>query len=288
MGHDLAMSPALVGGVVTLTQVGYGLGLFFLVPLGDMPDRRRLIVAQLLLLMVALTVVATASTAAVLSRAWQRWGFSPWSPRRWWPSRPPRLTRERGRIVGLVTSGVVIGILLARTVSGLLADLAGWRSVYLSSAALTTAARPGPAPGITAPQRAPPTSRATDDSCVPRSPCSRRAPPSRPGPVRPAGLRRVQHPVEQRRAAAQRGARFLSHSEIGALGLIGAAGALAATVAGRLNDRGLSRRTTGIALALLAVSRLPLAFTRTRSGRWSPGCCCSTSRCRRSTSPIRP
>lgn len=55
---------------------------------------------------------------------------------------------------------------------------------------------------------------------------------------------------------------FLSHSAIGALGLIGVVGALAAAAAGRLNDRGLSRRTTGIALALLAASWLPLSFTR--------------------------
>ncbi|MEV0505333.1 MFS transporter, partial [Streptomyces spectabilis] len=66
MGHDLGMSPALVGSVVTLTHVGYGLGLFFLVPLGDMVDRRKLIAVQLLLLMLALVAVAAAPTAAVL------------------------------------------------------------------------------------------------------------------------------------------------------------------------------------------------------------------------------
>ncbi|MFC7650121.1 hypothetical protein ACFQX6_64640 [Streptosporangium lutulentum] len=54
----------------------------------------------------------------------------------------------------------------------------------------------------------------------------------------------------------------LSHTAIGAFGLAGAAGALAATAAGRLNDRGLSQRTTGIGLALLAASWLPLAFAR--------------------------
>ncbi len=59
----------------------------------------------------------------------------------------------------------------------------------------------------------------------------------------------------------------LSHTAIGALGLVGAVGALAATVAGRLNDRGLSRRTTGTALALLTASWLPLAFTR--SSLWA-------------------
>lgn len=60
---------------------------------------------------------------------------------------------------------------------------------------------------------------------------------------------------------------FWSHSAIGALGLIGAVGALAATAAGRLNDRGLSRQTTGIALALLSASWLALAFTR--SSLWA-------------------
>ncbi|WP_442818507.1 MFS transporter [Streptomyces sp. NBC_01320] len=269
IGHDLAMSPALVGSVVTLTHVGYGLGLFFLVPLGDMADRRRLIVAQLLLLVAALAVVASAPTAAILLAGIAATGLLAVVTQTlvaFAASLAP--PAERGRVVGLVTSGVVIGILLARTASGLMADLAGWRSVYLASAALTALLalvlhRVLPHHGDT-----PPTT------------------------LRYGKLLRSTITLFARERLLRLRALFalltfaafstlwssvalplseapysLSHSAIGALGLIGAVGALAATVAGRLNDRGLSRQTTGTALALLAVSWLPLAFTR--SSLWA-------------------
>ncbi|MEU5976787.1 MFS transporter [Streptomyces sp. NPDC047315] len=264
MGHDLAMSPALVGSVVTLTHVGYGLGLFFLVPLGDMVDRRRLVVAQLLLLVGALAAVATAPTAAVLLAGMAAMGLLAVVAQTL-VAFAASLTApaERGRVVGLVTSGVVIGILLARTASGLLADLAGWRSVYLASAVLTALLA------------------LVLHRVLPR-PCSTAAAPLRYGRL----LRSTVTLFTQERLLRLRAlfgllvfASFstlwssvalplseaphsLSHSAIGALGLVGVVGALAATVAGRLNDRGHSHRTTGIALALLTVSWLPLAFTR--------------------------
>ncbi|MFI1798809.1 MFS transporter [Streptomyces sp. NPDC020379] len=264
MGHDLAMSPALVGSVVTLTHAGYGLGLFFLVPLGDVADRRRIVVAQLLLLVVALTVVAVAHTAAVLLAGMAATGLLAVVTQTLVAfAASLAAPAERGRVVGLVTSGVVIGILLARTASGLMADLAGWRSVYLASASLTALLA------------------LVLYRVLPRH---NAAPPA---PLRYGQLLRSTITLFARERLLRLRALFcllvfaafstlwssvalplseapyfFSHSAIGALGLIGVAGALAATVAGRLNDRGLSRRTTGIALTLLAVSWLPLAFTR--------------------------
>lgn len=264
MGHDLAMSPALVGSVVTFTQVGYGLGLFFLVPLGDVADRRRLIVAQLLLLVAALAVVAAAHTAAILlagmaavgvlavvTQALVAFAASLASP------------AERGRVVGLVTSGVVIGILLARTVSGLLADLAGWRSVYLVSASLTALLALVLYRVLPHHSDAPPTSlryrqllRSTITLFATERLLRLRA---LFGLLIFAAFSTLWSSIALPLSEAPY---FLSHSAIGALGLIGVVGALAATAAGRLNDRGLSRRTTGIALALLTASWLPLSFTR--------------------------
>ncbi|MEV0279061.1 MFS transporter [Streptomyces sp. NPDC050610] len=266
MGHDLAMSPALVGGVVTLTQVGYGLGLFFLVPLGDVADRRRLIVAQLLLLVVALIVVAAAPTAAALLAGMAAMGLLAVVTQTlaaFAASLAP--PAGRGRVVGLVTSGVVTGILLARTASGLLADLAGWRSVYLASASLTALL-----------------------ALVLHRVLPRHSGASPTTALRYGQLLRSTVTLFARERLLRLRALFgllifaafstlwssvalplseppysLSHSAIGALGLIGVAGALAATAAGRLNDRGLSGRTTGIALALLTAAWLPLAFTRT-------------------------
>jgi predicted MFS family arabinose efflux permease len=270
MGHDLAMSPALVGSVVTLTHVGYGLGLFFLVPLGDMADRRRLVAAQLLLLVVALVAVAAARTAPILLAGMAATGLLAVVTQTlvaFAASLAP--TAERGRVVGLVTSGVVIGILLARTVSGLLADLAGWRSVYLASASLTAllalvlyrvlprhrGALPATSLSYGQLLRSTITLFARERLLRLRALF---------GLLIFAAFSTLWSSVALPLSAAPY---FLSHSAIGALGLIGVAGALAATVAGRLNDRGLSRRTTGIALALLAASWVPLAFTR--SSLWA-------------------
>ncbi|MEV0375958.1 MFS transporter [Streptomyces sp. NPDC050636] len=269
MGHDLTMSPALVGSVVTLTHVGYGLGLFFLVPLGDVADRRRLIVAQLLLLVVVLAVVAAAHTAAILLAGMAAMGLLAVVTQTlvaFAASLAP--PAGRGRVVGLVTSGVVIGILLARTASGLMADLAGWRSVYLASASLT--ALLALVLYRVLPRRSDAPSTTLSYGQLLRSTISLFA---RERLLRLRALfgllifaafstlwSSVALPLSE-------APYFLPHSAIGALGLIGVAGALAATVAGRLNDRGLSRRTTGIALALLAASWLPLAFTR--SSLWA-------------------
>ncbi|GCD40620.1 putative permease [Streptomyces paromomycinus] len=269
IGHDLGMSPAFVGSVVTLTHIGYGLGLFFLVPLGDMADRRRLVVAQLLLLVLALTVVAAARTATVLLVGMAATGLLAVVTQTlvaFAASLAP--PAARGRVVGLVTSGVVIGILLARSASGLMADLAGWRSVYLASASFTALLalilhRVLPRPTSVSPTtlRYGQLLRSTVTLFVRERLLRLRA---LFGLLVFAAFSTLWSSVALPLSEAPY---YLPHSAIGALGLIGVVGALAATVAGRLNDRGLSRRTTGIALALLAASWLPLAFTR--SSLWA-------------------
>ncbi|MFJ6825787.1 MFS transporter [Streptomyces niveus] len=264
MGHDFAMSPALVGSVVTLTHVGYGLGLFLLVPLGDLADRRRLIVSQLLLLVMGLAVVAAARTAAVLLVGMAATGLLAVVTQTlvaFAASLAP--PAGRGRVVGLVTSGVVVGILLARTASGLIADLAGWRAVYLASAALTALLALVLYRVLPRHSGAPPTTlrygqllRSTITLFAQERLLRLRA---LFGLLIFAAFSTLWSGVALPLSGAPY---FLSHGAIGALGLVGVVGALAATVAGRLNDRGLSRWTTGIALGLLTASWLPLAFTR--------------------------
>ncbi|MFF3669656.1 MFS transporter [Microtetraspora malaysiensis] len=263
LGHDLAIGPAAVGAVVTLTQIGYGFGLFFLVPLGDLVEPRRLVVTQSALLAGALAVVGAAPGAPVLLAALAVVGFLAVVTQTLVAFAASLAGPERrGRVVGQVTGGVVVGILLARTVSGALADLAGWRSVYLASAVLTLLI----------------------------ALCLRRLLPRRDRRGPSMGYRRLlastialftEEPVFRFRAllALLVFAAFstlwscvalplsaaplsLSHTAIGAFGLVGAAGALAAAPAGRLHDRGLGEWTTGTALTLLAVSWLPLAFTQ--------------------------
>lgn len=138
MSADFGISPAGIGVVVTLTQIGYALGLFFIVPLGDLINRRTLIVTQGILSTLALLGVASAQSGWVLLACMLAVGvlavviqvLVAFAANLANPS-------QRGKVVGMVTSGIVVGLLLARLVSGLVADLAGWRVVYGGSALLT-------------------------------------------------------------------------------------------------------------------------------------------------------
>ena len=112
-------------------------GLLLLVPLGDLLNQRRLIIGQMLLSSVALLLVGTASYVVVLFAGMALVGLLQSVTQTLVAFvLPMASSTERGRVVGIVTSGIVIGILLARTFAGLVTDLAGWRSVYLASAML--------------------------------------------------------------------------------------------------------------------------------------------------------
>src|SRR5882757_8999723 len=123
MARDFGISPAAIGLVVTLTQVGYGLGLIFIVPLGDLIDRRRLIIGQGILSVVALVAVAAARTEAILFASLAAMGLLAVVVQVLVAfAATLAMPAERGKAVGMVTSGIVIGILAARFVAGLLAD----------------------------------------------------------------------------------------------------------------------------------------------------------------------
>lgn len=255
IARDFGISAAAVGLVVTLTQVGYGMGLIFIVPLGDLIDRRRLLIIQGILSVIALLAVATARTEAILFASMAAMGFLAVVVQVLVAFAATLATpSERGKAVGMVTSGVVIGILGARFVSGVLADLGGWRSVYLTSAILTLVMV-----GLllrVLPRQLPPVSA---DSYL-------------------TTLRSIPVLFLRDRILLVRGILALlifaafstfwtalvlplsaapfsySHTQIGLFGLVGMAGAMAATGAGRLADRGLGQWTTGLSLVTLVVS----------------------------------
>ncbi|MEH2474524.1 putative MFS family arabinose efflux permease [Nitrobacteraceae bacterium AZCC 2161] len=250
---DLAITTASVGLIITLTQIGYAVGLIFIVPLGDILDRRKLILCQTLLSSAALAGVAVARTEewlliamvlvgvlAVVVQVLVVFSASLAAP------------AARGKAVGTVTSGIVVGILLARFVAGVLADFGGWRAIYAASAAVTLAMA-----GLlyrSLPQ---------DDGA--------RTSIRYVALLRSVAFLYAEMPLLRWRGAlgflvfATLGtfwtslvlplsaAPYLySHIEIGLMGLAGAGGALAASGAGR--DRGFAQSTTGVALVLLVAS----------------------------------
>ena len=262
MARDFAISPASIGIVLTVTQIGYALGLLFIVPLGDFLDRRRLIVLQSVASALALTVVGLAPTAAVLLSGMVAVGLLAVAVQVLVAfAASLAAPAQRGKIVGTVTSGVVIGILLARFVAGLLADLGGWRSVYLASAFMTLLM------AILLFRVLPHHQTANPATSYPKL-------------LRSTVMLFVEEPILRVRAviAMLIFATFnvlwtsmvlplsarpfsLSHTEVGLFGLAGVAGALTAGRAGHLADRGWSQWTTGVSLALMLAAWIPIAMT---------------------------
>lgn len=255
IARDFVIAPAAIGLVVTLTQVGYGVGLIFIVPLGDLVDRRRLVVGQSLLSVVALMAVATARTEAILFAGMAAVGLLAVVVQVLVSFAATLATpAERGKAIGMVTSGVVIGILGARFVAGVLADLGGWRAVYLTSAVLTLAMAgllwrvlprnlpPDSADSYTATLRSIPILFLTDRILLVRGILALLIFAAFSTFWTALVLPLSAEPFDY------------SHTRIGLFGLVGMAGAIAATGAGRLADHGLGQWTTSVSLTLLLAS----------------------------------
>ncbi|MGG3504455.1 MFS transporter [Paenibacillus lautus] len=262
LSNEFNMDYSIIGILITVTQIFYALGLLLLVPLGDLLNQRRLIIAQMAISMAALVIVGTASSdtmlfaglalvglLAVVTQTIVAFVATIAAP------------AERGRAVGMVTSGIVIGILLARTISGVLKDLAGWRSVYLVSAALMLLmvyALYKVLPNVERKVKTLPYSQLLKSVLM---------------LFLQERLLRIRAVLAMLIFTAfsilwtplvlplSAPPLSLSHSAIGAFGLVGVVGALAAAKAGKLADRGYGQRTTGIALSLLLLSWLPISYT---------------------------
>src|ERR1700733_7639654 len=135
MAHTFSVSVGMIGLVAMLTQVGTAIGMLVFVPLGDSRDRRALLTALLLGASVALCGVATARNLIWVSIASFLVGACGAAVHVIVPF-AAQLAPEnsRGRVLGTVFSGLLIGILLARTFSGVVASFFGWRSVYAIAA----------------------------------------------------------------------------------------------------------------------------------------------------------
>lgn len=126
-----SLSVNQAGFIVTAAQLGYAAGLLLLVPLGDMFERRGLIVFMTLLAAGGMMITATSQTLSMMILGTALTGLFSVVAQILVPlaahlAEPAR----RGKVVGTIMSGLLLGILLARTVAGLLASLGGWRTVY--------------------------------------------------------------------------------------------------------------------------------------------------------------
>lgn len=259
MGSGLAASAAAIGAVPMLTQLGYAAGIFLLAPLGDRLDRRRIILAKAVVLALALGLSAMAAHIVVLLAASFVVGLTATLAQDVVSSAASLAPEHhRGRVVGSVMTGLLLGILLSRVVSGLVAERFGWRAMLAIAAASVVLAMVLVARGM---PRVRPTTQLAYGALL--------------GSL--GGLWR-RHAALRRAALAQgllavgfsafwsslalmlSGEPFHFGSAVaGAFGLAGAAGALAAPVAGRLADRRGPEWVTRVGASIALVSFAVLA-----------------------------
>ncbi|MEU5209445.1 MFS transporter [Streptomyces sp. NPDC020742] len=251
IGRDLGLSAATAALVVTVAQVGSGLGLLLLVPLGDLLERRRLAVTLCAATAASLTLTASAPNTALLLTGTALTGLASVAAQVVVPfAATLAAPAERGRTMGTVVTGLLLGILLARTAAGLLAEFGGWRTVYWVNAALMLLMAvllrlKLPALHTTAGLRYPALLRSTL-ALFGQEPVLRRR--AALGALTFAGFSTLWTALTFLLSGPAYGWR---ESTIGLLGLVGAAGSLAASVGGRLADRGLAHHVTGTAALLL-------------------------------------
>jgi predicted MFS family arabinose efflux permease len=129
------VSEGSIGMVAMLTQIGYAAGMFFLLPLGDIKERRSLIVFMLFVAAVALILMSIAFNMGILLFAAFAVGFTSIVPQLIVPFAAHLASpKERGKVIGNVMSGLLIGILASRTFSGIIGAAFGWRVVYVIAA----------------------------------------------------------------------------------------------------------------------------------------------------------
>ncbi|MBK0382572.1 MFS transporter [Pedobacter sp. SD-b] len=139
IAKDFHISSAQAGHTSYLTQAGYAAGLLFLVPLGDMFERKKQIILTTILAVIALICAAIATKFWVLELACFIIGFSSVVPQLILPlAAQLSAPKNRGKVIGIVMSGLLIGILVSRTVSGFVGDLYGWRTMFWIAACICT------------------------------------------------------------------------------------------------------------------------------------------------------
>ncbi|MEY9931743.1 putative MFS family arabinose efflux permease [Catenulispora sp. GP43] len=253
IGRSLGVGTGTATLIVTMTQIGYALGLMFLTPLGDLMENRRLVTRTLIVTAVVLVLAATAPDIGVFLAASVLVGLTSVVAQILVPLSshlaPPEI---RGKVVGQVTGGLLLGIMLARSASSILATAWGWRSVYVVSSVIMLAV-----------------ALLLRLRLAERTPEHTASYPS----LLASTFRLARHEPLLRRRSFSQAAMFaaftafwtavpyelterhhMSQSGIALFALVGAAGAASAPVAGRLGDRGHSKVARGAALGLALVA----------------------------------
>jgi predicted MFS family arabinose efflux permease len=260
------LSAGAAGLIVTLTQIGYTIGLLFIVPLGDVLENRRLVVGMLLLTAVALLAAAFSTSGALFLAAALAIGLGSVAAQILVPI-AAHLSQEatRGKVVGQVVSGLLLGIMLARPVASLVADASNWHVVFGAAAVLILVL--AAVLGVKLPRRVPsaslPYARLIGSmwTLFKTTPVLRRRAAYQAGLFGAFSLFWTVTPMMLAGPQFQ-----LSQTGIAIFALVGMAGAIASPIAGRLADAGKTLPATGVALTLGALAfALPLLIPGSRT-----------------------
>jgi predicted MFS family arabinose efflux permease len=252
IGASLGLSPGATGLIVTLTQIGYGIGLLFIVPLGDLVETRRLVRTLIALVTLALLAAALSTAPLPFLAAMLAIGLLSVAAQVLVPYAahlaPPE---HRGRMVGNVMSGLLMGIMLARPVASFVAQLASWHAVFwFSAVAMAVLAV---LLGVALPRRQPAATLPYGRLLATMADLARTSVVLRRRSLYHAamfGAFSVFWTTAPLRLAREFG---LSQSGIALFALAGVAGAIASPIAGRLADAGRGRIATVLAMACAIV-----------------------------------
>jgi predicted MFS family arabinose efflux permease len=237
LGQAFHAEPKQIGFLVTLTQLGYAAGILALIPLGDIVNKKTLILAKLSALVLALIAVGLAGNLILLFVGHLAIGLVATAAQDFIPLAADLASDERrGQIIGSVMSGLLLGILASRTFAGVVADHFGWRSVYLVAAGLIALIAVIVARWV--PSRPSPSHSSYGALMRSLLGIVQKHPALRFAVVTQGCMGAVFSAFWTVLAFQLTGPTFhLSTSVVGYFGLIGAAGALAAPLAGRVADR---------------------------------------------------
>ncbi|THB83249.1 MFS transporter [Pantoea allii] len=260
IAQQFDLSVSLAGFIVTTAQLGYACGLLLLVPLGDRFERRSLIVTMILLAASGMVIIALSHSFAFLLLGTVMTGLFSVAAQILVPLAATLAEPERrGKIVGTVMSGLLLGILLARTVAGGLAQLGGWRTVYWTASLLMVVMALALWRSLPRVKQSVPMSYAQLLASIFRLYAGNRVLRTRAwtGCLSFANFSLLWTSMAFLLAGAPY---HFSEGEIGLLGLVGAAGALAARQAGALADRGKAKLTTRLGLLFMLLSWAAIAW----------------------------
>lgn len=258
---EFKVTETTVSSIATMTQIGYAAGLLFIVPLGDMLQRKRLILVDFIFIILSLLAMALFKNIYVLIGISFLIGFTSVVPQLFVPMAAQLATdQQRGKAIGTVMSGLLIGILCSRTISGYIGEHLGWREMYYIAAGIMLLN--GMALWKFLPELQVHYKGSYGNLMKSLIHYTRTTPQLRLAALRGALGFASFSAFWTTLVFLMEGPPFFKGSDVaGAFGLVGAGGAIAASLAGRLSNKIVSNKILLLTISLMIISWVVFGFS---------------------------